>query len=163
MTVPSQAERLARAALTCVAEPGDPAMGALLRVCAPDEIVSALTAGRPPVPSAPANLRLPSPRAVGILGLDRALPRWAARLGEGPSAGGLEPGQREGIGLVVPSDAEWPSQLDVLGDARPWGLWVRGNADLRYSCLRSVSIVGTRAATAYGAHVCTEMAMTLAE
>jgi DNA processing protein len=51
----------------------------------------------------------------------------------------------------------------VLGDARPWGLWVRGSGDLRYACLRSVSVVGTRTVTAYGSHVCTEMAATLAE
>jgi DNA processing protein len=43
------------------------------------------------------------------------------------------------------------------------GLWVRGSADLRYACLRSVSVVGTRAATAYGSHVCTELAVCLAE
>src|SRR5690348_17431079 len=45
-------ERLARAALTCVAEPGDPVMGALLRTCSPAEIVTALVRGRVPVPAA---------------------------------------------------------------------------------------------------------------
>jgi DNA processing protein len=65
--------------------------------------------------------------------------------------------------LVIPGDAEWPGQLDVLGDARPWGLWVRGHSDLRFACLRSVSVVGTRAATGYGALVCGELAITLAE
>jgi DNA processing protein len=75
----------------------------------------------------------------------------------------LDAWRRDGIRLVVPGDAEWPGQLDILGDTRPWGLWVRGNADLRYACLRSVAVVGTRAATAYGAHVCGEMAVTLAE
>ena len=33
MSAPAEAERVARAALTWVAEPGDQAMGALLRVC----------------------------------------------------------------------------------------------------------------------------------
>jgi DNA processing protein len=69
---------------------------------------------------------------------------------------------RDGIRLVIPGDAEWPSQLDVLGETRPWGLWVRGHADLRYACLRSVSVVGTRAATAYGTYVCGELAASLA-
>jgi DNA processing protein len=69
---------------------------------------------------------------------------------------------RDGLRLVIPGDTEWPSQLDVLGDARPWGLWVRGHADLRYACLRSVSVVGTRAATAYGTYVCGELAVSLA-
>lgn len=155
MTLPATAERLARAALTCIAEPGDPAMGALLRICAPAEIVAAVIENRTPSPAALG--------PGGIAGIDRALRRWAARLGEAPSEPALDAWRRAGIRLVIPGDAEWPGQLDVLGDAGPWGLWVRGNADLRYACLRSVSIVGTRAATAYGAHVCTEMSAALAE
>ena len=70
---------------------------------------------------------------------------------------------RDGIRLVCPGEPEWPTQLDPLGAARPYALWLRGEADLRYCCLRSVSIVGARAATAYGAHVCTEMAAALGE
>ena len=175
-------ERLARAALTYVAEPGDPVMGALLRTCAPAEIVTALIQGRAPVSRAdPDGGDGPGgdgskPRMDSGLGGDggqlgerglpafgRALRRWAARLGEAPAEPALDAWRREGIRLVCPGDPEWPGQLDVLGDARPWGLWVRGSGDLRYACLRSVSIVGTRSATAYGSHVCTEMAVTLAE
>jgi DNA processing protein len=70
---------------------------------------------------------------------------------------------RDGIRLVCPGEPEWPTQLDMLGLGRPYALWLRGEADLRYCCLRSVSIVGARAATAYGAHVGTEMAAALAE
>jgi DNA processing protein len=70
---------------------------------------------------------------------------------------------RDGIRLVCPGDAEWPTQLDALADARPYALWLRGEADLRYCCLRSVSVVGSRAATAYGSHVGTEMAAALGE
>ena len=152
MSVPAEAERIARAALTWVAEPGDQAMGALLRVCGPAEIVAALVEGRMP--------RLGD--AGSIPQLERALPRWAARLGDVPPGPALDRWLRNGIRLVVPGDAEWPGQLDVLGEARPWGLWVRGHADLRFACLRSVSVVGTRAATGYGAHVCGELAVTLA-
>ena len=186
-------ERLARAALTYVAEPGDPVMGALLRTCAPAEIVAALIQGRAPVPAAGPTgavgpdldrrqgldgdrlqgldwdglpgldrVRLPGLDRDGLRGLDRALARWAG-LGEAPTESDLDDGRRAGIRLVCPGDPEWPSQLEVLGDASPWGLWVRGSGDLRYACLRSVSVVGTRAATAYGSHVCTEMAATLAE
>ena len=75
----------------------------------------------------------------------------------------MEAWQRDGIRLVCPGDPEWPSQLDALGAGRPWGLWVRGHIDLRFACLRSVSIVGTRAATGYGIHVTTELAAALAE
>jgi DNA processing protein len=155
-------ERLARAVLTCVAEPGDPVMGALLRSCAPAEIVTALVQGRAPVaPAGPDGGA--GPDRDGPPGLARALPRWVGRLGEAPAEPALDAWRRAGIRFVCPGDAEWPSQLDVLGYARPWGLWVRGSGDLRYACLRSVSIVGTRSATAYGSYVCTEMAVTLAE
>jgi len=41
VSAPAEAERIARAALTWVAEPGDPIMGALLRICSPAEIVAA--------------------------------------------------------------------------------------------------------------------------
>jgi DNA processing protein len=189
-------ERLARATLTYVAEPGDPVMGALLRSCAPAEIVTALIQGRPPVAMAGLGRDLPPglggdlPPGLGrdlspgldwdglpgldrdLLpgldrrgppGLDRALGRWAGRLGEAPAEADLDAWRRQGIRLVCPGDPEWPGQLEVLGDARPWGLWVRGSGDLRYACLRSVSVVGTRSVTAYGSHVCTEMTATLAE
>jgi DNA processing protein len=54
--------------------------------------------------------------------------------------------------LVCPGDAEWPASLDVL-DAPPICLWVRGPLDLGQALARSVSIVGSRAATAYGQDV----------
>ena len=95
--------------------------------------------------------------------LERAVRRWSARLGEVPSDHELAALWSNGVRLLLPGDLEWPSQLDVLGDAQPWGLWVRGHADLRYACLRSVSMVGTRAATPYGIHVCGEMAASLAD
>ena len=191
MTEVSGEERLARAALTCMAEPGDPVMGALLRTCAPAEIVTALVQGRVPVPAAGAagpggdraqgldqdrpqgpgwdglpgldQAPLPGLDRDGLPGLDRALRRWAGRMGEAPAEPDLDAWRQAGIRLLCPGDPEWPSQLEVLGDACPWGLWVRGSGDLRYACLRSVSVVGTRSATAYGSHVCTEMAAVLAE
>jgi hypothetical protein len=53
--------------------------------------------------------------------------------------------------------------LAALGVASPVALWLRGSADLRFACLRSVSVVGSRAATGYGSHVGMEMAAALAE
>jgi len=167
----TDAERLARAALTGVAEPGDPVMGALLRDRTPVEIVAALHAGRDLVPSPavgggtePAGAGgQGGPRGPGLLALGRAAARWTARLGEAPAQLTLDGWRREGIELLCPGDPGWPCQLDVLGDAQPWGLWVRGSVDLRYACLRSVSVVGTRSASAYGSHVCTDMTVTLAE
>ena len=42
-------------------------------------------------------------------------------------------------------------------------LWLRGTADLRLTCINSVAIVGSRAATGYGQHVAIELAAVLAE
>ncbi|MGE5131851.1 MAG: DNA-processing protein DprA [Gemmatimonadota bacterium] len=191
-------DRLARAVLTCIAEPGDPVLGKLLRRCPPAGIVAALVAGRSPLSGGQAGLPFaPEPGTPGADGpgggeggavprgaghgsegaggaaeggegpggaarLTRALRRWSARLGDAPGAATVAGWRQQGIRLIVPGDPEWPGQLDVLGDARPWALWVRGNADLRYACLRSVSVVGSRAATGYGSYVASEMAGVLA-
>lgn len=93
---------------------------------------------------------------------DRAVERWRLRLAQVPPAGRLAAWEQGGYRLVCPGDAEWPTQLDDLGDARPVVLWLRGTADLRFACLHSVSVVGSRAATAYGSHVATELAAELA-
>jgi DNA processing protein len=88
--------------------------------------------------------------------------RMRARRASLPSPARIEAWQRDGYRLVCPDEPEWPTQLDDLGEARPIVLWVRGVADLRFACLRSVSIVGSRAATAYGSVVGTEFAADLA-
>jgi DNA processing protein len=58
---------------------------------------------------------------------------------------------------------EWPPQLDALGNSQPYALWLRGTADLRFTCLRSVAIVGSRASTAYGSYVAADIVSVLAE
>jgi DNA processing protein len=140
--------------LSWLAEPGDPQLAALLRTYSPGAIVTALADGTWP----PGDVRGPA-----IPGLKAALQRWTARLGGMPTQRTLDGWARAGIRLLCPGDPGWPSQLAVLGDSSPWALWVRGSADLRFACLRSVSIVGTRAATGYGGHVCAELAAALAE
>lgn len=149
-------DRLARTALAFIADPGDPVLGALLRLCSPAEIVAAVSSARDPGAALPAVSR-------DVPGLDRAIPRWQARLDQVPQAGRLAAWHRGGLRLVCPGDPEWPTQLDDLGDARPVALWLRGGADLRYACLKSVSVVGSRAATGYGTHVGTELAAAVAE
>ena len=152
---PERDSRYARAALSFLAEPGDPVLGVLLRHCGPADALAAISsAGEPAVALAPACRALP--------GLDRAIGRWRAHLSEVPPAGRLAAWQDSGYRLVCPGDPEWPTQLDDLGDARPVLLWVRGAADLRFACLRSVAVVGSRAASAYGIHVATELAADLA-
>jgi DNA processing protein len=152
----SAKDRLARTALSFLAEPADPVLGALLECASPAEIVAAV--------SAPGDVRLTLP-AIGesTRSLARAVARWRARLDQVPSTAQLATWHQDGVRMVCPGESEWPSQLDDLGSARPIVLWLRGQADLRYACLRSVSIVGSRAASAYGSHVGTELAAAVSE
>ncbi len=158
LAVPSGAEELARAALTYLAEPGDPALGALLEICEPAEVLAAIKADMLPGIGPGCGDRPASRRA-----LERALGCWRARLPGLPDDSGLTGAYRAGLRLVCPTDPEWPAGLDELGQARPYALWLRGSAGLRAACLRSVAMVGCRAATGYGAHVAGEIAADLGE
>ena len=142
----SHEERLARAALTGVIEPGDELMGRQLARLGAEPVWRALERDEP-LPEVPAG------RWAGLrLRAERATP--------GPD---LEEMARCGGRLVCPGDWEWPGQLDDLGEARPVGLWVRGGCSLRFVALRSVSLVGARACTDYGGHMAAELGAALAE
>jgi DNA processing protein len=151
-------QALARAALTYLAEPADPALGALLEICEPAEVLAAIKADMLPRTGPGCGDNPASRRA-----LERALGRWRIRLPHLPGDGQIAATCCDGIRLVCPADPEWPGSLDELGPARPYALWLRGRADLRLACLRSVSIVGSRTATGYGTHVAGEIAADLAE
>jgi DNA processing protein len=179
----SEQERLARAALSFLAEPGDPVLGALLQTWRPEQILNAVSSGEDPR-AALLSLEVDQsgPQAQSVewdqcyrmdqgdrggqqdqKGLERAFGRWRARLSQVPSAARVDAWEAGGMRLVCPGEPEWPTQLDVLRETRPVALWLRGDADLRFACLHSVAVVGARAATGYGRHVATEMAATLAE
>jgi DNA processing protein len=165
-TPPTQAGRaarlgeqsLARAALTYLAEPSDPALGALLGICEPAEVLAAIRADMLPG-IGPGCGDSPASRKA----LERALARWRARLPGLPTDADIAASCRAGIRLVCPGDPRWPDRLDELGQARPYALWLRGRGDLPAACARSVSMVGSRAATGYGAHVAGEIAADLGE
>lgn len=82
----------------------------------------------------------------------------------------LDDAARRGIRFVCPSDPEWPPALGDLDHAEPLqgrgggplGLWVRGPLSLAEACSRSASVVGSRSATSYGAGVTGEIAAGLA-
>lgn len=145
-----EAQRLARAALTRVLEPGDERAGRWLRLTGPVELMRRLT-----VEDGSAE-KLPGMTAARLGGyrLRAAAAEPRRDLAAVASVGGR---------FVCPGDREWPSQLDDLGDARPVGLWVRGRPDLRLWSLRSVAVVGARACTPYGAHMAATLGSGLAE
>jgi len=148
-------ETYARAALTYLAEPADPWLAALLRAHGAVITLDAIRSGR-----LPAIAEGGSPQAKRAL--EAALVRWRTRLPVLPPPDEVLSFTAAGIRLVCPTDPEWPGQLADLGDAQPYALWLRGQADLRFNCLRSVAIVGSRAATAYGSYVAAEFAASLA-
>ncbi|MBC3844128.1 DNA-protecting protein DprA [Streptacidiphilus sp. 4-A2] len=131
-------ERLARASLSRIVEPGDTDVGVLLEQHGPQETLARMLSG---------------PAGEGY--------RARAR-GTDPAAD-LGHAHALGARLVCPGEPEWPTQLDDLGTARPVGLWVRGTASLRLLALRSVAVVGARACTAYGNQVAAGLAAELAD
>jgi DNA processing protein len=96
-------QKLARAALTYLAEPADPALGALLGICEPAEVLAAIKAGVLPG-TGPGCGDSPASR----LALERALGRWQARLGWLPADADIARARRDGIRLVCPGDPGWP-------------------------------------------------------
>ncbi|WP_307853972.1 DNA-processing protein DprA [Streptomyces tagetis] len=133
--------------LTRVLEPGDETGGCWVRELGVTEVVRRLREGGPALPGAGEK-------------------RWAglrARAVRADPCQDLAVARTAGVRFVPPGTAEWPRQLDDLGDARPLGLWVRGLPSLRMWALRSVAVVGARACTAYGAHMAAEIAAGLTE
>ena len=78
---------------------------------------------------------------------------------------------RAGARFLIPGDDEWPTGLADLAHAgeiqrrggEPYGLWVRGPGHLAHLMQHSVAIVGSRAATAYGTGIATDLAVDLVE
>ncbi len=137
-------DRLARAALSRLTEPGNHRVASAVARAGADTLLAELLAeqGRD-------TLDLDVEPRLGRLDPERELAD-AARLG---------------IRFVVPGDEEWPEQLDDLLHAGtlhelggpPLGLWVRG--PLRLDQLaESVAVVGSRSATTYGEGVAREIA-----
>lgn len=143
-------ELLARAALTRVLEPGDERGGRWLREYGAVGLIRMLTGPEAGVEA---------PAGVGAERLAGYRRRAALADPRRDLALAAESGGR----FVCPGSAEWPTQLDDLGDARPVGLWLRGRPNLRTWALRSVAVVGARACTPYGAHMAQTLAAGLAE
>lgn len=156
MSTAAADDRRARVTLSFLADPGDPVLGAVLRSRTAVEILAATT-------GADTDGEAALTGATEDRALSQAMRKWRRRISLVPSVARLAAWQHSGLRLIIPGDPDWPTQLDDLGDTRPLLLWARGTADLRYSCLRSVTIVGARAATAYGASICLHLAASLAE
>ena len=140
-------ERLARVALTRVADPGDEVMGRAVR----DRGAARRAPGRPRRKDA----------ARRRAAQDRQLPAPGR-----PGRPGGRPGRRAPRRgpLPVPGGRRLArASSTTSGRQRPYGLWVRGRPSLRLWALRSVAVVGARACTDYGAHMAARLGAGLAD
>ncbi|MGW0809737.1 DNA-processing protein DprA [Nonomuraea sp. NPDC002799] len=140
------------------ADVGDPIMGRLVTQYGASGAVDAIRARTLPPQFAAQEAEQERPPD-----LTTRLNSWYARLVTANPVADIEAGERLGARLIVPGSAEWPTQLDQLGSGRPLGLWLHGEADLRFSCLKSIAVVGARAATSYGMHIAAEFGVGLSE
>lgn len=129
---------MARIALACVVEPGSSGIAEEVAQRGPVEVLSRLAA-----------------RAAAR----RATPGW---VDPADVPGLVARMANTGVRVLVPGDPEFPTQLLDLPEP-PLALWVRGPLDLRIAALRSVSVVGARACTAYGERATAALAGGLAE
>lgn len=146
-------QRIALATLSYLAEPADPVACGLLRELGPVGLLACIRSGAIPASAA----GVPG----GLAAAGPVLARCRSQLHRVPPDAGLGSCQQRGIRLVCPGDPDWPAQLDDLGAARPYALWARGTANLGARWQNAVSVVGSRAATAYGMYVATQITASL--
>ena len=149
------ADVFARAAWTCIAEPGDRVAGVLVATLG---AASALTALINRVPAADLVARMLDHEVdERLLGeLTQALERWMPRLQLPDVRRSLTQAARFRVQLLTPAAEHWPAGVDDLGAHTPLALWVRGELPMLAALDRSIALVGARAATGYGEHVAME-------
>jgi DNA processing protein len=135
-------ERMALIALAHAVEPGDGYVGAMVRTHGAATTLARLRSG-----------------CSGL----RDEPGIVARLADVDPLRAEENAGRLGARILHCGGPDWPTQLDHLGDASPFALWVLGAADLRLTAVRSVAMIGARACTAYGEAVARSWSATLAD
>lgn len=146
-------ERRARIVLSAIVEPGDPDACRLVREHSATELLRKLQGGG----------RLTAPKVAA----------WSHRAQAADYDSMARAADGVGARFVCPGDPEWCSSLDDLEileqDARerrggaPFGVWIRGNADLATVARRCIAVVGSRASTAYGEHVAAALGCDVAE
>jgi DNA processing protein len=148
--VSATVDRVARAALCRLGEPGDPRLTGLVA-----------DVGAP----------LVYDRLLGETDERGLASDVAQRLSALDPVADLRRAAERGIRFVVPGDEEWPDRLGDLDRAEPLagrggaplGLWVRGPLHLAETVERAVAVVGSRSATSYGGGVAGEIGATLAK
>lgn len=140
--------RLARAAWSGIAEPGDGHAGLLVEARGAAGALAALVE------------RVPAAELVpGVLTTQQAqqaLDRWMPRLVPATILQWLRQAVRYGVRLTIPEDEFWPGGFADLREHAPLALWTRGKDAALAALETSIALVGARAATGYGEHVTME-------
>lgn len=146
-------ERATRMRLAAVSPPGDPITGELLTQIGAEATLNLL-----------ANNTARPPETVDAESVERWRIMLAPELQRTATTDLSAVTEQYGLRVLIPGDPDWPKHLDDLGSAMPYALWTKGDTALLTGPLQSrVTMVGARAATAYGTHVATELAAGLAD
>jgi DNA processing protein len=86
-----------------------------------------------------------------------AFERWAPRDRTNLAEDKIADAKKSDLKLLLPSDLEWPIQLNDLGGHAPLLLWYQGSIDVFQRLGRVVALVGSRNATHYGQRVTSEL------
>jgi DNA processing protein len=140
-------EALARAFWTYITEPNDLVAGGLIAALGAIDALDVATG---------------SPEVTDSDDLATLKERVKARTNSNQFEQVLRATARFGAQLVTPESDYWPKGMNDLGNAAPFALWVRGNAELLAGS-DQIAIVGARAATGYGEHVTMELAAGLSD
>lgn len=161
-------ERVLRAELSRLIEPGDLLAGLALESFGAQHLHGLITSGR--APSASERDRMAQVAAAAGLGsrqqdLRTGLARWRTRCGQRHGASDLATIRRLGGGLLIPQDPAWPAQLGDLGPLAPVAIWFRGSREESAAQAlgrlpgpaRTVAIVGSREVTDYGIRITAQL------
>ncbi|ROO60339.1 DNA processing protein [Micromonospora sp. Llam0] len=135
-------ERIARATLGWLSEPGDAHLRQLLATHGPVE-----------------SLHMLPMRGLPFVARTEIRHLSGARLWE-EAAVAVNHAQRGTGRVVIPADPDWPTGLRDLDGAEPVCLWAQGPAPIPPQAT-SVTIIGSRASSDYGKHVAADLASQL--
>lgn len=151
-----EAERTARITWSLIAEPSDAIAFAVCSVLGHTAALELVRRGEAGALLRELGGELPTQSADPERGtpgarIQRAVERWAARLGGLDVDEVREDARRRGIRVLTPGDGEWPELLEDLQETVPHCLWVQGSGNLGALIgPRTVALVGSRASTPYG-------------
>lgn len=161
-------ELVASAALSMLTEPGDRMAGALARSLGKLGLITLVIEGleTKQVLTALAEVQLVDSLRQSFGDLESTLldsrQRWLPRLSRSRLTHLFAQSKDLGLRLITSEHRFWPAGLDDLQDAAPTMLFIDGDARKLSELENGVSIVGSRACTAYGKQVTNRLVYQLA-